>query len=47
MRNTIEDKDKLASKLSEEDKNTISEALTEAQDWINSNDDAEKEGLEE
>lgn len=47
MRNTIEDKDKLASKLSDEDKNTISEALTEAQDWINSNDDADKEGLEE
>jgi heat shock protein 5 len=30
MRNTIEDKDKLATKLSDEDKNTISEALSEA-----------------
>lgn len=29
MRNTIEDKEKLATKLSDEDKNTISEALTE------------------
>jgi heat shock protein 5 len=47
MRNTIEDKEKLATKLSEEDKNTIAEALTETQDWINSNDDADKDGLEE
>jgi heat shock protein 5 len=47
MRNTIEDKDKLATKLSEEDKNTISEALTETQDWINSNDDADKDALTE
>jgi heat shock protein 5 len=47
MRNTIEDKEKLATKLSEEDKTTISEALTEAQDWINSNEDADKDGLEE
>jgi len=47
MRNTIEDKEKLATKLSDEDKNTISEALTEAQDWINSNDDADKDALTE
>ena len=47
MRNTIEDKEKLATKLSEEDKNTIAEALTETQDWINSNDDADKDGLED
>lgn len=45
MRNTIEDKEKLATKLSEEDKNAIAEALTEAQDWLNSNDDAEKDQL--
>lgn len=47
MRNTIEDKEKLATKLSEEDKNTIADALTEAQDWLNSNEDAEKDALEE
>jgi len=29
MRNTIEDKEKLATKLSEEDKSTIADALTE------------------
>lgn len=46
MRNTIEDKDKLANKIDEEDKEKITDALAEAQEWINSNDDAEKEDLE-
>jgi len=35
MRNTIEDRDKLADKLEESDKSTIAEALTEAEDWLN------------
>ena len=43
MRNTIEDKTKLADKLDTDDKNTIAEALTEAEDWLNSNQDAEKD----
>ena len=43
MRNTIEDKDKLADKLDMDDKNTIAEALTESEDWLNSNDDADKD----
>lgn len=48
MRNTIEDKDKLADKLEEDDKSTIQDALTEAQDWLNSNsEDADKDGFEE
>lgn len=47
MRNTIEDKEKLADKLEESDKNTIAEALTEASDWLSSNDDADKDDLEE
>ena len=46
MRNTIEDKEKLADKLEEEDKEKIQEALTEAQDWLNSNQDAEKDDYE-
>lgn len=46
MRNTIEDKEKLADKIEDSDKETIKEALTEAQDWLNSNGDAEKEDLE-
>jgi len=37
MRNTIEDKNKLADKLDSTDKSTIDEALTEAEDWLNTN----------
>jgi endoplasmic reticulum chaperone BiP len=47
MRNTIEDKEKLADKLDEDDKKTIDEALKEATEWISSNDEAEKDELEE
>jgi heat shock protein 5 len=47
MRNTIEDKDKLADKIDDDDKSTIADALSEAQDWLSSNDDAEAEDLEE
>ena len=43
MRNTIEDKEKLADKIEDSDKETIKDALTEAQDWLNSNTEAEKE----
>ena len=46
MRNTIEDKEKLAEKIDADDKEKIKEALTEATDWISSHDDAEKEDLE-
>jgi len=47
MRNTIDDKEKLADKIDEEDKNAIAEALSEGSDWLSSNDDAEKEDFEE
>jgi heat shock protein 5 len=47
MRNTIEDKEKLADKIDEDDKNSIAEALSEAGDWLSSNDDAEKDDFEE
>merc|ERR1712203_892149 len=47
MRNTIDDKEKLADKLDESDKESIAEALTEASDWLSSNDDADKDDLEE
>ena len=46
MRNTIDDKEKLADKIDADDKEKIKEALTEAQDWIGSHEDAEKEDLE-
>jgi len=47
MRNTIEDKDKLAEKLNEDDKSTIQDAITEAEDWLNSNEDAEKDDIDQ
>jgi molecular chaperone DnaK (HSP70) len=47
MRNTIEAKDKLADKLSESEKNEISDALTNAEDWLNSNQEAEKDEFED
>lgn len=47
MRNTIEDKEKLADKIDAEDKSSIQDALTEASDWLSSNDDADKDDLEE
>ena len=46
MRNTIEDKEKLADKIEDSDKETIKDALTEAQDWLNSNAEADKEDFE-
>ena len=46
MRNTIEDKEKLADKIDEDDKKTISDALKEAQEWITSNDEADKDDFE-
>merc|ERR1711957_587592 len=47
MKASVEDKDKLADKLEEDDKSTIKDALTDAQDWLNSNADAEKDDFEE
>lgn len=47
MRNTIEDKEKLANKIEDEDKETIREALKEHQEWLQSNQDADKEDYEE
>jgi len=46
MRNTIEDKDKLADKIDDDDKSKIADALSEAEDWLNSNSEADKEDLE-
>jgi len=47
MKNQIEDKEKLAEKLAEEDKSSIADALTDAQDWLNANTDAEKDDFED
>ena len=47
MKQTVESPEKLADKLSEEEKTTIQDALREAQEWLNSNPEAEKEEYEE
>jgi len=47
MKNSVEDKDKLAEKISEDDKSSISDALTDASDWLNANSDAEKGDFED
>jgi len=43
MRNSVEDPEKLAKKLEEEDKNTIKDALKDAEDWVSNNSSAEKD----
>ena len=47
MRNTVEDPEKLADKLDEDDKETITEALNEHKEWLEENPDAEVEDYEE
>lgn len=47
MKNTISDKDKLADKIEEEDKETIETAVKEALEWLDDNQAAEKEEYEE
>lgn len=37
MKNTVEDKEKLADKMEEEDKETILAAIKEAREWLDSN----------
>src|ERR1035441_1566611 len=46
MRNTIEDKEKLADRIEDDDKDTIKEALSDATDWLSSNEDAERDDYE-
>ena len=44
MKNTVEDKEKgLGNKLTDDEKETITNALKEAQDWLNANQEAEKD----
>jgi len=47
MKNTIEDPEKAANKVSESDKKTIKEALDEAKEWLEENQSADKEEFEE
>ena len=47
MKNTVTDDDKLASKLADDDKRQIEEAVKETLDWLDDNQNAEKEEYEE
>jgi heat shock protein 5 len=47
MKNQVEDKDKLGSKLSAEDKKTIEDAVKEGLDWLESNEEADKDAMSE
>ncbi|VWU49996.1 heat shock protein 70 [Hepatocystis sp. ex Piliocolobus tephrosceles] len=47
MKATVEDKDKLADKIEKEDKETILEAVKEAENWLNINSDADTETLKQ
>merc|ERR1712156_462298 len=47
LESQLEDEDKLAGKLSEEDADTVEEAVNDVLEWLTSNDDAEKEDFDE
>jgi len=47
MKNTIEDEEKLGSKIGAEDKETISKAVSEAIEWLDEHKEATKEELDE
>merc|ERR1711935_236940 len=48
LKNTLEDEEKgIADKISEEDKETLEEAIKEALEWLDDNQEAEKEDYEE
>jgi heat shock protein 5 len=46
MKTTVEDPEKLGGKISEDEKEKVLDAVKEAQDWITSNPDADKEDFE-
>jgi len=47
LKNQVSDDDKLGSKLDEDDKKAINDAVKEALDWLDENPNAEKEEYEE
>merc|ERR1712178_432738 len=47
LKSQLADEEKLAGKLSEEDQDTVEEAVNDVLDWLTSNDDAEKEDFDE
>lgn len=47
MKNQIEDPDKLGKKVTDDEKATIKDALKDAESWLSSNNEADKEAYEE
>ena len=47
LRNTVEDSEKLGNKISESDKQTVKDAISEVQSWVEANMSAEKYEFEE
>jgi len=47
MKNNVEDPEKLAKKLSDDDKETVQNAVKEAEEWLSSNQNADKEDFDE
>jgi heat shock protein 5 len=47
MKSTVTDKDKLGSKLDSEDTSAILEAIDETADWMNANDEAGKDEIDD
>ena len=47
LKTQVEDPDKLAKKLSEDDKKTVKDAIKEARDWYDANSEASKEEYDE
>jgi len=47
VKNSVNDPEKLADKLSDEDKETVKTALEEVEEWLKTNGDATKEEFEE
>jgi len=47
MKSTVTDKDKLADKLDAEDISSILEAIEDTADWMNANEDAEREDIDD
>lgn len=47
MKSTIDDKDKLADKIDSDERETIEGALKDAMEWLDENQDADKDDLDE
>lgn len=47
MKTTVTNKDQLGSKLDSEDLSTILEAIDETADWLNANDEADKDEIDD